>query len=225
MRISGIYQIQSKIHPDRIYIGSAADIQQRRRRHLKDLRKSKHHSIKLQNHFNKYGEQDLQFSLVLECDIGVLIHAEQAFIDHYDPWFNICKIAGCSAIGQTPWNKGKHLSEETKRKIGEKNKDREFSEGHRRNLSEAHIGQIPWNKGKQWSKESKRNMSKAHKGPKPWTRKPVLQYDLGDNFIKEWPSKIEASLTLGINKNNISSCLTNNRGTAGGFIWKRKIVA
>jgi group I intron endonuclease len=98
MKISGIYQIQSKIKPERIYIGSAININSRWNMHLFRLRKKEHHSIKLQNHYNKYRESDLQFSVLLGCDKGDLIKIEQYFIDSYNPWFNIAKKAG-SALG------------------------------------------------------------------------------------------------------------------------------
>jgi GIY-YIG catalytic domain. len=64
MNTSGIYKIESKLKPERIYIGSAINIGQRWRVHLSDLRKQKHHSKKLQNHYNKYGEVDLSFSIL-----------------------------------------------------------------------------------------------------------------------------------------------------------------
>lgn len=98
MNISGIYKIQSKIKPERIYIGSAINISHRWNMHLFRLRKKEHHSSKLQNHYNKYGESDLLFSILLGCEISDLIKIEQYFIDSYRPWFNICKVAG-SALG------------------------------------------------------------------------------------------------------------------------------
>ena len=65
MKISGIYKIQSVIKPDRCYIGSGVCIKSRWNRHLCDLRHNRHWSKKLQNHYNKYGESDLQFSILL----------------------------------------------------------------------------------------------------------------------------------------------------------------
>lgn len=109
MKMSGIYLIQSKAKSDRKYIGSSDDIWRRHGRHLRDLRKHKHHSIKLQNHFNKYGESDLQFSLLLGCNTTDLIKIEQYFIDSYNPYFNICKNAGSSL--------GCKQSKETKQKM------------------------------------------------------------------------------------------------------------
>src|SRR3990167_3607441 len=44
-------------------------------------------------------------------------------------------------------NSGKHHSEETKRKIGEKSRGRFFSKEARMKMSLAHRGSVPWNKG------------------------------------------------------------------------------
>ena len=61
---SGIYKIESKIKPERIYIGSSVNIIARWKNHLYELRKNKHRNNKLQNHYNKYGESDLLFSIM-----------------------------------------------------------------------------------------------------------------------------------------------------------------
>lgn len=52
--------------------------------------------------------------------------------------------------------------------------------------------------------------------------KPVLQYDLEGNFIKEWPSGTIAARVLGINQGKISDCCRGIRKSAGGYIWKFK---
>jgi group I intron endonuclease len=91
--ISGIYKIQSKIKPKRIYIGSAVDIRKRVILHLYKLKLKNHHNPILQNHFNKYGESDLMFSILLGCPKEELINHEQFFLDSLNPTLNICKIA------------------------------------------------------------------------------------------------------------------------------------
>ena len=50
----------------------------------------------------------------------------------------------------------------------------------------------------------------------------VEQYDLQDNFIKEWPSGREAYRQLGIHYGSISLCCLGKTKTAGGYIWKFK---
>lgn len=130
--ISGIYKIQSKIKSERIYIGSAKDISQRWRKHLNDLKNQKHHSYKLQRHYNKYGIVDLEFSVLLGCEIADLNKTEQYFIDSYKPYFNICPFAGSSRC--------REISEETREKLSISAKNRVVSEETRRKIGDIHRG-------------------------------------------------------------------------------------
>lgn len=93
MKISGIYKIESKIRPDRIYIGSAISIKKRWNYHKEDLKRGKHHSIKLQRHFDKYGESDFIYSIIEPCFPEFLSIREQYYLDLFSPYFNICKNA------------------------------------------------------------------------------------------------------------------------------------
>jgi group I intron endonuclease len=130
--ISGIYIIWSRIKPDRFYIGSAGTIKQRWSNHKQALRNNRHHSSKLQNHFNKYGEDDLVFEVLAVCDKKDLIAQdgivwiEQCFMWAYKPFFNCTPNAGSprgvkrsqafkdavgnrcrgKSTGRPAWNKG-----------------------------------------------------------------------------------------------------------------------
>ena len=78
--------------------------------------------------------------------------------------------------------------------------------------------------GLKHSIDTKRKMSESHKnmflnGP---CSKPILQYDLNGNLIKEWPSAIEVKRKLGFNDRNIGRCASGNRKTAYNYIWKWK---
>jgi len=53
-------------------------------------------------------------------------------------------------------------------------------------------------------------------------RKPILQFDLQDKFIKEWKSAREIEKKLKICHSNISQCCLGNYNQSGGFIWKFK---
>lgn len=55
--------------------------------------------------------------------------------------------------------------------------------------------------------------------------KPIIQYSLNGEFIKEWPSTKEIQRTLGICHSNISKCCKGERKTCCGFIWRFKEVA
>lgn len=60
-------------------------------------------------------------------------------------------------------------------------------------------------------------------GKKPYKNRSekVKQYDLENNFIKEWSSSREASKTLNISETAISNCVNSISKKAGGYIWKR----
>lgn len=74
------------------------------------------------------------------------------------------------------------------------------------------------------SEVTAKNISKSLKGRKiTWDRgvnKCVLQYDLEDNFIKEWTSISEASRSV---KGDVAAVLAGKQKTAGGYKWKYKI--
>lgn len=52
--------------------------------------------------------------------------------------------------------------------------------------------------------------------------RPVVQYDLGLNPIKEYPSASVAAKELGISSGGICSCCSGEARTAGGFVWSIK---
>ena len=52
--------------------------------------------------------------------------------------------------------------------------------------------------------------------------KPVLQYDVNMNLIKEWPSATDAINTTGIK--DVDKCVLLKRKSAGGFIWRYKTL-
>lgn len=84
--------------------------------------------------------------------------------------------------------------------------------------------------GVKHSEETKKNMSKAFKGriyskeavekSSEAKRKPVLQFDLLDNFIKRFTSVTEASQETNTGKSNIIYTCKGTRKTCGGFKWK-----
>lgn len=97
---------------------------------------------------------------------------------------------------------GKKLSEITKLKIGKKSKNRLHSEESKEKIRIANIG-------KKLSEQTKNKF-----------RKPIIQFDLDNNLIKEWPSIKDAQDKLSIK--NISNVCCEKRKSCGGFIWKFK---
>lgn len=159
MKCSGIYKIQSIRKPNRFYIGSSQNIPGRWKKHINELRRREHNNGRLQNHFNKYGERDLSFSILLMCDVDDLIIHEQFFIDIYNPFFNICKIAGSTrGVKRGP------LSEEHRRKISQYQKGKIVSDETRIKRSIALKGKNIWTKGMKHSDEYCAHLSELKKG-------------------------------------------------------------
>lgn len=187
MRTSGIYKIQSKIKPERIYVGSAVDIG-RRCVHLNHLQNNKHHSKKLQRHYNKYGEADLIFIIVELCSPEFLTVREQYYIDKLKPYYNCCFIAG-SCLGVK-------RSEETKRKLSVAWKKREpVSEETKRKISNGHKGINTWMKGRSPSEQTRKKISEANKG-KIKTKESIEKFRksrIGHSVSEETRRKISES--------------------------------
>lgn len=52
--------------------------------------------------------------------------------------------------------------------------------------------------------------------------KPVKQYTIEGDFVREWDSMAKAETSLGISRKRISACITGRQKTAGGYVWKSK---
>lgn len=68
----------------------------------------------------------------------------------------------------------------------------------------------------------KRTENTDYKKQSAKRKKPILQYDLNGNFIKEWPSCKDASNELKLNHGSLNKCCNNKQLTAYKHIWKYK---
>lgn len=76
--------------------------------------------------------------------------------------------------------------------------------------------------GKKHTEESKKKMSNSRKGKFNNNRsKPVLQYTLFGNLVKEWPSSQEAGRN-GYSQGAVSNCCLGKQKSHKGYIWKYK---
>lgn len=179
---SGVYAIRSQID-SRVYVGSSVNVHIRFNRHSHHLNIGNHPNAKLQNFYNKYGNDSLVFELIEYCDKSVLIEREQFHIDNTSNLFNIRLVAesnlglSCKNKGKpsgvvftqetrdkiskahmgNKYNLGRHPSEETKRKISNSCKGRVISEETRLKLSKS-------GKGRAVSDKVKKIMSEKLKG-------------------------------------------------------------
>ena len=52
--------------------------------------------------------------------------------------------------------------------------------------------------------------------------KPISQYDLDGNFIRDFRSAKDAEIEKGYSRKNISNVIRKKSKTACGFVWKYK---
>lgn len=184
----GIYKIQSKIYPDRCYIGSAMNIFTRFSVHKCLLKKNKHHSIILQRHYNKHGLIDLFFDVVQEMPFATKKELEEKekfyftifkYKNSKKPYLNVSSDTrsrrGVKSrpesieksrqknLGRKPWNTGLKLSDEHKAKLREAHKGQVQSEESNKKRAESL-------RGRKHTEESKRKMSESLKGKYPMTQ-------------------------------------------------------
>ena len=117
------------------------------------------------------------------------------------------KKIGLAGIGRTGSNLGKKFSDEV-----------------RKNMSIGQTGKIGHRKGKTHTKEAKRKNSEAHKGKISSRRKIVLQFDLNNNFIKEFICMKDAANEVKVAVSNITSAIKGGSKTSGGYKWKYKEI-
>jgi group I intron endonuclease len=184
------------------------------------------------DHKRTYGK-DIKFTILDQVDS--IKHddwepLETYWIEQFNAWsFKILNIRKKGGSGSDTW------SEESKNKLRKPkpqlsirlkeyyktnpgpNKGKIFSEETKNKMKKPRPGS--GGKGKPKPKEWAERMSKLKTG-KPSNRcKPVLQYDLENNFIKEWSSAQEA-IKAGFG--DVVSCCNGRQKTAGKHYWKYK---
>ncbi len=90
--IAGVYIIKSK-RTNKCYIGSSKYLTSRWTNHLVELKYNRHSNIKLQNHYNIFGENDLIFDVLEICKpyTYLLKEKEDYYLKLYNPYFNFYK--------------------------------------------------------------------------------------------------------------------------------------
>ena len=164
----GIYMITNTVNGV-FYVGSSIEIEKRFQQHKADLRNNHHHNIRLQNAFNKYGEDNFKFeiSLICDCSPKQLRKIEQRYIDKLDACnrkkgYNISPLAtagGCFKENNWIYGKGYLMAGELNHFYG-----RKHTEETRKIISEKNSGfNSPWF-GRNHKEESKKKISESHKG-------------------------------------------------------------
>jgi group I intron endonuclease len=218
--MTGIYKITSP--NKKIYIGQSVNIKKRWNQYqtIQKTGIGRH----IYNSLKKYGPENHTFEIIEECSLEQLNEREIYWINFYNSLNEGLNLTDGGS-------NGKH-TEETKDIIRLKATGRKLSVEAKQKISQSKMGN-KYNLGRIHSEEVKqspqyKNRKKGRITPernskiKEKLQKPIIQYDLKMNFIKEWPSQTEASQVLNINQPSISNCLKNLSKTSKGFIWKFK---
>lgn len=244
-KMIGIYKITNP--KGKIYIGQSINIEKRWQKYKYSLINS-YSQPKLHRSFKKYGVENHTFNILEECETNILNEKETYWKKHYLKQVNedFTKVLFCELYDRG----GGPKSEKTKQKISEGNKGKpKHTEENKIKFKLLMKGKKP-NLGKKFSKEIKEKMSKSHKGKiisdkhkqnislsrlghkkteewkenlsKSHTKRPVLQYDLSGNFIKEYSSGKNASQELNLSYTAINNALRGISKTSFGYIWKYK---
>jgi len=152
--ISGVYKIRNIINNE-CYFGSATNIHVRWKKHLNLLKNGVHHSIRLQNAWNKHGKENFVFEIVLQCDVSsyrLRKKAEEPFLVKGE--YNICKFVDRlpEMKGESHWSFGLPRPSDTREKISINAKERFKNKENHPMYNKKH------------SIASKMKMSKAAKG-------------------------------------------------------------
>lgn len=155
---TGIYKITCLIS-NKYYYGSAAQsFKIRWNKHKNDLKNKKHDNPHLQHAWDKYGQKNFKFEIVLICSRQDCLYYEQIFLDkYYDKQincYNICLIAGSHL--------GVKRSLETREKISKNHADMRGSKNP--NFGKDFKNDKHPGFGSHRSEESRKKISLSHMG-------------------------------------------------------------
>lgn len=209
---------------DKVYVGQTCQDVNRRWRNGAGYQKYQ----AIRRAFDKYGWDNFEHIIVFDnLSLDEANRMECFLIDLFDaqnPEFGYNISGGGDNRGERNPNYGTHLSEELKRKLSQKAKERYRDPREREKLSIIFKGRQFSEEHKKHIKESKIGVYVGENNPNYGNGKPVIQLDLNYQFIAEHITICQASKITGIDDSQIIRCCKHKpkHKTAGGFIWMYK---
>lgn len=199
---------------------------------------------KIYRSLKKHGVENHLFEVIWEGDINEMFKMERMLGEKYDvlnkeKGLNL-KLPGYNDVPLI-------YSEETILKMKISHKGLKHSEKSLQKMREINLGPNNPMYGKILSKEHKikmsisltgrnvsndtrKKMSEWQKGEKHrlfgvfgkdnLKSKPIKQFDLNGNYLRDWSCAHEVQLLHNFNKKNINRCCNGSRKSAYGFIWR-----
>ena len=194
-KCSGIYRIE--LGNEHFYIGSAVDLDRRKREHCREMKRGVHPNKIVQHCWNKYGV--FEFTVLEECEIPELLATEQVWIDKHfaDP-----KNANLSPTAGSPL--GRECSAETRAKMSATRKGVPRSAETRAKMSVAK---------QNVSAETRAKISAVHKG---------LPHSAETRAKMSKPKSAETRAKMSIAQQNKSAETRAKMSIAQQIRWKEK---
>jgi len=177
----GIYQIRNIVN-GKCYIGQSIELRKRKSNHFSNLKKNNGGENRyLQNSFDKHGQENFVFEILLYCEPFELTRYEQFFVDKYKKLGKLYNFREC-----VDSNKGLKYSSpslETRKRMSKNHAD----VSGKNNPMFRKRGKDNPNFGKHHTKETKEKISKANKNPSKKTREKISKSKMGEknpNFGK-----------------------------------------
>jgi group I intron endonuclease len=200
MKTIYIYTLSDPISNDIRYVGKTVNPTKRYRKHLKESSRRGYHSSCWINSLLTNGVEPI-ITVIEICDDSNWDEREKYWIELYSKQYDLTNIHEGGGFGGTSYGfKGKKHSKESIDK-----------------MKEARIGVSI----KQTDKNGKRK--EALRKFFDNTKKAIIQYDLDDNFIREWDSAVDAANELNLIHSNITKACKGLRNKCGNFKWKYKL--
>ena len=168
-KICGIYKFTNKLNR-KVYIGQSKDIKGRYKSYTKPSMIKKGQSMLIMRAIKKYGLNNFDFDILIECPEENLNYWEKFYVKYYcsdnvEYGYNMTSGGDSFCRGREPWNKGKEgvYSEDTRKSMGAKNIGNTYRRGsvlsqETKDLISEH------GKGRKESEETRKKKSIARSG-------------------------------------------------------------
>lgn len=215
----GIYKIENKIN-GKIYIGQSIEIERRWQKHL-----VANDDFVIHRALKKYGKENFDFSIIEECNSLELNNKEKYWIDYYNSLipngYNMIP-GGAQELGLA---KGKPVQQYDLKG----NFIAEYPSAHQADyatgINYSSIcaccrGEKLYTKQYQWKYlNSEKKIIDISQDIKVQSETPIWQYDLNENFIREYKNFNEAAMSISSSKSALCNCLKGKSSSCAGYKW------
>ena len=198
----GVIYKYTNIYNNKVYIGQT--INELKRREKWSNLKAPYAGNYINRAREKYGLNSFKYEILFEIETDDEIILRDTLNDIESKYISLYR-AKDSKYGYNLSDGGKAgvgqiVTTETRIKIGKAHK------GLKKPMSD--LGKL--------------NISKAHKAPRPYRRKKIVQLTKEEEVLKVWNGVKEAANALHLNHSNISAALTKSgrHRTCGGYKWE-----